>query len=232
MEHNFYYHPLSFILGAILISIMLIGLMIYVTVILIHRYQHIRTCGYNKSIDEQSLFRNAVFMAILGYIGAFYLISTMYTTLNHLNNIQNNVVDAIHESIVSGKSNKYISAKPYKKVVAIEKNNKLLSIIKTNNTSVNKKHRKKIFMPFTTDCPNILVKYNDHTQESFDIDKASIISKASYKKKPLEINVYNMKLTNLGKKYIRPDNYYLGNTRKIVITSYVKLKSINWQKVN
>ena len=211
---------------------MLIGLMIYATVLLIHRYQHIRTCGYNKSIDEQSLFRNAVFMAILGYIGAFYLISTMYTTLNHLNNIQNNVVDAIHESIVSGKSNKYISAKPYKKVVAFEKNNKLLSLIKTNDTSVNKKHREKIFIPFATDCPNILVKYNDHTQESFDIDKTSIISKASYKKKPLEINVYNMKLTKLGKKYIRPDNYYLGNTRKIVITSYVKLKPINWQKVN
>lgn len=206
--------------------------MIYVTVVLIHRYQHIRVCGYDKSINEKSLFRNAIFITIIGYICTFYLISIMYTNLNHLNNIQNNVVDAIHKSIISGKSNKYISAKPYKKVVAIEKNNKLLSIIKTNGTSVNKKHRKKIFMPFTTDCPNILVKYNDNTQESFDIDKASIISKASYKKKPLEINVYNMKLTNLGKKYIRPDNYYLGNTRKIVITSYVKLKSVNWQKVN
>lgn len=206
--------------------------MLYVTVVLVHRYQHIRVCGYDKSIDEQSLFRNAVFITILGYMGTFYLISIMYINLNHLNNTQNNVIDAIHESIVSGKSNKYISAKPYKKVVAIEKNNKLLSIIKTNDTSVNKKHREKIFIPFATDCPNILVKYNDHTQESFDIDKASIISKASYEKKPLEINVYNMKLTNLGKKYIRPDNYYLGNTRKIVITSYVKLKSVNWQNVN
>lgn len=232
MEHNFYYHPLSFILGAILIALVLISLMLYVTVVLIHRYQHIRVCGYDKSINEKSLFKNAIFITILGYIGTFYLISTMYTTLNHLNTIQNNVVEAIHKSIVSGKSNKYISAKPYKKVVAIEKNNKLLSIIETNDTSVNKKHRKKISMPFTTDCPNILVKYNDHTQESFNIDKASIISKASNKKKPLKINVHNMKLTNLGKKYIRPDNYYLGNTRKIVITSYVKLKPVNWQNVN
>lgn len=232
MEHNFYYHPLSFILGAILIALVLISLMLYVTVVLIHRYQHIRVCGYDKSINEKSLFKNAIFITILGYICTFYLISTMYTTLNHLNTIQNNVVEAIHKSIVSGKSNKYISAKPYKKVVAIEKNNKLLSIIETNDTSVNKKHRKKISMPFTTDCPNILVKYNDHTQESFDIDKALIISKASYEKKPLEINVYNMKLTNLGKKYIRPNNYYLGNTRKIVITSYVKLQPVNWQNVN
>lgn len=206
--------------------------MLYVTVVLIHRYQHIRVCGYDKSINEKSLFRNAIFITIIGYIGTFYLISIMYTNLNHLNNIQNNVVDAIHESIISGKSNKYISAKPYKKVVAIEKNNKLLSLIKTNDTSVNKKHREKIFISFATDCPNILVKYNDHTQESFDIDKTSIISKASYKKKPLEINVYNMKLTKLGKKYIRSDNYYLGNTCKIVITSYVKLKIVNWQNVN
>lgn len=171
----------------------------------------------------------------IGFITAVVIFFTAYMTYDILvnffqyNDIQSQVISSIQNNIMTGKSNKYIIVKPYKKVIAIEKNNELYAYIKSNDESVTNKHSQK---SFTIPDTKLLIKYSDGTQESFTNEKTSIISKPSHEKKTMTINVYTVKLTNTGMHYMSLDmiNTYTG--RRAVITSYAKIKSINWQTVN
>ena len=145
------------------------------------------------------------------------------------NDEQFKVIDQIHNAVMSGKSNKYVSVKPYKNVIAFAKSKELRSTIKANEQYVTQKHVQKTFR---SNDSNLLVKYQNGQNETFTADKTSIISRPSHTKRPIQVKVYSTKLTSAGKHYIAHSGWYLYNTRRAVITSYVEIKPIAWQKVN
>lgn len=180
------------------------------------------------TVNSYMLIIRSVFEICLISCVILYSVASIFINIDRWDSKQVSVVNNIQSAIIQGKSNKYINIKPYKKVVAVANTKKLLSIIAINDSSVTRDHATKTFKLLDAEP---LVKYQDGKQELFTDDRTSIISKSSYVKKPMNVKVYNVYLTNLGKHYLSHKNYGTYHGKRVVITSYVKFKPINWRAV-
>lgn len=182
----------------------------------------------NTNADSHIVFIRSAFEICLLVCVILCVVIGMFVNIDRWNSKQVSVVTNIQSAIMSGKSNKYVNVKPYKKVIAIAKTKKLLSVIAINDSSVTRDQSTKTFKLLYADP---LVKYRNGKQELFTDDQTSVISKPSYVKKPMNVDVYSVCLTNLGKHYLSHKDCGTYQGKRVVITSYVKFKPINWQSV-
>lgn len=190
-------------------------------------------CYYKRlenkmTVNSHMLIIRSVFEICLISCVILYGVASIFINIDRWDSKQASVVNSMQSAIMQGKSNKYVSVKSDKKVIAIAETKKLLSIIAINDSSVTRDHATKTFKLLDAEP---LVKYRDGKQELFTDDRTSVISKPSYVKKPMTVKVYNVYLTNFGKHYLSRKNYGTYQGTRVVITSYVKFKPINWQAV-
>lgn len=182
----------------------------------------------NTNADSHIVFIRSAFEICLLVCVILCVVIGMFVNTDRWNSKQILVVNNVQSAIMQGKSNEYVNVKPYKKVIAVAETKKLLSFIAINDSSVTRDQATKTFKLLDV---KPLVKYQDGKQELFTDDRTSVISKPSYVKKPMNVKVYNVRLTNLGKHYVSHKDYADYRGRRVVITSYVKCKPINWQSV-
>lgn len=221
-QYTGWYYMLFALLCALLLGIGLPG----VIVLGIERYH--QRLENNTNADSHIVFMRSVFEIGLLVCVILYVVIGMFVNIDRWNSKQISVVNNIQSAIMQGKSNKYVSVKPDTKVIAIAETKKLLSSIAINDGSVTRDHATKTFKLLDAEP---LVKYQDGKQELFTDDRTSVISKPSYVKKPMNVKVYNVYLTNLGKHYLYYKNYGTYHGKRVVITSYVKFKPVDWQSV-
>lgn len=221
-QYTGWYYVLFALLCALLLGIGLPG----VIVLGIERY-HQRLENSANADSHIVLMRSAFEICLLVCV-ILYVVIGMFVNIDRWNSKQVSVVTNIQSAIMSGKSNKYISVKPYKKVTAIANTKELLSVIAINDSSVTRNQATKTFKLLEA---KPLVKYRDGKQELFADNRTSVISKSSNVKKPMTVKVYNVCLTNSGKHYVSHKDYGTYQGKRVVITSYVKFKPINWSVV-
>lgn len=221
-QYTGWYYVLFALLCAFLSGIGLPG----VIVLGIERYH--QRLKNNTNADSHIVFMRSVFEICLLACVILYVIIGMFVNIDRWNSKQILVVNNIQSAIMQGKSNKYVNVKPYKKVIAVAETKKLLSFIAINDSSVTRDQATKTFKLLDA---KPLVKYQDGKQELFTDDRTSVISKPSCVKKPMNVKVYNVRSTNLGKHYLSHKDYGTYRGKRVVITSYVKFKPINWQAV-
>lgn len=221
-QYTGWYYMLFALLCALLLGIGLPG----VIVLGIERYH--QRLENNTNADSHIAFVRSAFEICLLVCVTLYVAIGMFVNIDRWNSKQASVVNSMQSAIMQGKSNKYVSVKPDTKVIAIAETKKLLSSIAINDGSVTRDHATKTFKLLDAEP---LVKYQDGKQELFTDDRTSVISKPSYVKKPMTVKVYNVCLTNLGKRYVSHKDYGTYRGKRVVITSYVKFKPINWQSV-
>lgn len=217
-----WYYMLFALLCALLLGIGLPG----VIVLGIERYH--QRLENNTNADSHIVFIRSVFEICLLVCAISYVVIGMFVNIDRWNSKQISVVNNIQSAIMRGKSNEYVSVKPYKKVIAIANTKELLSVIAINDSSVTRNQATKTFKLLEA---KPLVKYQDGKQELFTDTRTSVISKSSSVKKPMTVKVYNVCLTNAGKHYISHKDYRTYRGKRVVITSYVKFKPVNWQSV-
>lgn len=137
------------------------------------------------------------------------------------------VVANMHSAIIQGKSNSNLEVKPYKKVVAIKKSDKLQNYLvamqNDNNQNTNVVGVKSLL---------VLVKYADHSQEWFKNKHVTLKVRYVKEERPMTVTVYKTKITKKAMDYIQlDDTFHNYNNRQVVITKYVKKKPVNWQSV-
>lgn len=221
-QYTGWYYVLFALLCALLSGIGLPCVIVLVT----ERYH--RRLENNTNADSHTLFIRSTFEICLFVCVISYVIIGMFVNIDRWNSKQILVINNIQSAIMQGKSNKYVSVKPYKKVIAVADTKKLLSFIAINDSSVTRDRATKTFKLLDAEP---LVKYQDGKQELFTDDRTSVISKPSYAKKPMNVKVYNVRLTNLGKYYLSHKDYGTYRGKRVVITSYVKFKPISWRAV-
>lgn len=221
-QYTGWYYMLFALLCALLLGIGLPG----VIVLGIERYH--QRFENNTNADSHMVFMRSAFEIGLLVCVILYVVIGMFVNIDRWNSKQISVVNNIQSAIMQGKSDKYISVKPYKKVIAIANTKELLSVIAINDSSVTRDHATKTFKLLDAEP---LVKYRDGKQELFADNRTSVISKSSYVKKPMNVRVYNVCLTNLGKRYVSHKDYGTYRGKRVVITSYVKFKPISWRVV-
>lgn len=221
-QYTGWYYVLFALLCVLLSGIGLPG----VIVLGIERYH--QRLENNTNADSHIVFMRSVFEICLLACAILYVIIGLFVNIDRWNSKQASVVNSMQSAIMQGKSNKYVSVKPDTKVIAIAETKKLLSSIAINDGSVTRDHATKTFKLLDAEP---LVKYQDGKQELFTDDRTSVISKPSYAKKPMNVKVYNVRLTNLGKHYLSHKDCWTYQGKRVVITSYVKFKPINWQSV-
>lgn len=221
-QYTGWYYMLFALLCALLLGIGLPG----VIVLGLERYH--QRLENNTNADSHIAFVRSAFEICLLVCVTLYAAIGMFVNIDRWNSKQISVVNNIQSAIMQGKSNKYISVKPYKKVTAIANTKELLSVIAINDSSVTRNQATKTFKLLEA---KPLVKYRDGKQELFTDDRTSVISKPSYVKKPMNVRVYNVRLTSLGKHYVSHKDYGTYRGKRVVIISYVKFKPINWQAV-
>lgn len=221
-QYTGWYYMLFALLCALLLGIGLPG----VIVLGIERYH--QRLENNTNADSHIAFVRSAFEICLLVCVTLYVAIGMFVNIDRWNSKQVSVVTDIQNAIMQGKSNKYISVKPYKKVIAIANTKELLSVIAINDSSVTRNQATKTFKLLEA---KPLVKYQDGKQELFTDDRTSVISKPSYVKKTMTVKVYNVCLTNSGKHYVSHKDYGTYQGKRVVITSYVKFKPISWRTV-
>lgn len=221
-QYTGWYYVLFALLCVLLSGIGLPG----VIVLGIERYH--QRLKNNTNADLHIVFMRSVFEICLLACAILYVIIGMFVNIDRWNSKQISVVNNMQSAIMQGKSDKYISVKPYKKVIAIANTKELLSVIAINDSSVTRNQATKTFKLLDA---KPLVKYQDGKQELFTDNRTSVISKSSYVKKPMNVRVYNVRLTSLGKRYVSHKDYGTYRGKRVVITSHVKFKPINWQSV-
>lgn len=165
--------------------------------------------------------------AIVVIATSILIVVFCFFTISSWNNETEDVVANIHSAIIQGKSNSDLEVKPYKKVVAIKKSDKLQDYLATmqndNNQNTNVVGVKSL---------PVLVKYADHSQEWFKNKHVTLKIKYVKEDRPMTVAVYKTKVTKKAMHYIQlDDTFHTYNNRQIVITKYVKKKPINWQAV-
>ena len=192
-QYTGWYYILFALLCALLLGVGLPG----VIVLGVERYH--QRLKNNTNTDPHMIFIRSAFEICLLFCAISYVVIGMFVNIDRWDSKQISVVNNIQSAIMSGKSNKYISVKPYKKVIAVANTKELLSVIAINDSSVTRNQATKTFKLLEA---KPLVKYQDGKQELFTDTRTSMISKSSYVKKPMTVNVYNVCLTNLGKRYV------------------------------
>lgn len=221
-QYTGWYYMLFALLCALLLGIGLPG----VIVLGIERYH--RRLENSANADSHIAFVRSAFEICLLVCVTLYVAIGMFVNIDRWNSKQASVVNSMQSTIMQGKSNKYVSVKLDTKVIAIAETKKLLSSIAINDGSVTRDHATKTFKLLDAEP---LVKYQDGKQELFTDDRTSVISKSSYVKKPMNVRVYNVRLTSLGKRYVSHKDYGTYRGKRVVITSYVKFKPISWRTV-
>lgn len=221
-QYTGWYYMLFVVLCALLLGVGIPS----VIVLGIERY-HQRLKNNTNANSHIVRMRSAFEICLLACV-ILYVVIGMFVNIDRWNSKQVSVVTNIQSAIMQGKSNKYISVKPYKKVTAIANTKELLSVIAINDSSVTRNQATKTFKLLEA---KPLVKYQDGKQELFTDDRTSVISKPSYVKKPMTVKVYNVCLTNLCKHYLSHKYYSTYRGKRVVITSYVKFKPISWRPV-
>lgn len=217
-----WYYAFAILLCGLLLGIGLPGVIVFG----VERYHRRRE--NNTNADSHIVFVRSAFEICLLVCVILYVAIGMFVNIDRWNSKQASVVNSMQSAIMQGKSNKYVGVKPDKKVIAIAETKKLLSIIAINDSSVTRDHATKTFKLLDAEP---LVKYQDGKQELFTDDRTSVISKSSYVKKPMNVKVYDVRLTNLGKHYLSHKNYGTYHGKRVVITSYVKFEPISWRTV-
>lgn len=221
-QYTGWYYILFALLCALLLGVGLPG----VIVLGIERYH--QRLENSTNADSHIVFIRSAFEICLLFYAISYVVIGMFVNIDRWNSKQVSVVTDIQNAIMQGKSNKYISVKPYKKVIAVANTKELLSVIAINDSSVTRNQATKTFKLLEA---KPLIKYQDGKQELFNDDRTSVISKSSYVKKPMNVKVYNVRLTNLGKHYVSHKDYGTYQGKRVVIISYVKFKPISWRTV-
>ena len=224
---DYYQYAGWYYVFAILLCILLLGMGLS-SVIVLGADCYYKRLENKMTVNSHMLIIRSVFEICLISCVILYGVASIFINIDRWDSKQVSVVNNIQSAIIQGKSNKYVNVKPYKKVVAVADSKKLLSIIAINDSSVTRDHATKTFKLLDAEP---LVKYQDGKQELFTDDRTSIISKSSYVKKPMNVKVYNVYLTNLGKHYLSHKNYGTYHGKRVVITSYVKFKPISWRTV-
>lgn len=221
-QHTSWYYTFAALLCVLLLGIGLPG----VIVLGVDRYH--RRLENNTNTNSHIAFVRSAFEICLLVCVTLYVAIGMFVNIDRWDSKQVSVITDMQSAIMQGKSNKYVSVKPDKKVVAVANTKKLLSIIAINDSSVTRDHATKTFKLLDAEP---LVKYQDGKQELFTDDRTSIISKSSYVKKPMNVKVYNVHLTKLGEYYLPRKSYGTYHGKRVVITSYVKFEPISWRTV-
>ena len=159
--------------------------------------------------------------SILIMVFCFFTISSIW------NSKTDDVVANMHSAIIQGKSNSDLEVKPYKKVFAIKKSDKLQDYLATmqndSNQNVNVVGVKSLL---------VLVKYADHSQEWFKNKHVTLKVRYVKEDRPMTVAVYKTKITKKAMSYVQlNDTLRNYNNRQVVITKYVKKKPVNWQAV-
>ena len=132
------------------------------------------------------------------------------------------IVASMNSAIVQGKSNSDLEVKPYKKVIAIKKSDKLQDYLIAMQTS----NQQDANVVGVKSVP-ILVKYADNSQEWFKDTHIALRIRYVKENKPMTVAVYQTKITKNAMKY----TIHAYNNRQVVITKYIKKKPIDWQSV-
>ena len=221
-QYTGWYYAFALLLCGLLLGIGLPG----VIVLGIDRYH--KRLENEMTVNSHMLIIRSVFEICLISCVILYVVASVFINIYRWDSKQVSVVNSMQSAIIQGKSNRYVNVKPCKRVVAVANTKKLLSIIAINDSSVTRDHATKTFKLLGAE-PSL--KYQDEKQELFTDDRTSIISKSSYVKKPMNVKVYNVRLTNLGKHYLSHKNYGTYQGKRVVIISYVKFRPINWRAV-
>lgn len=183
--------------------------------------------GRDSTLSESIDFISYVMSWIMGIVIIVLIFCFGLFTLLSWDSKTSDIVANMNSAIVQGKSNSDLEVKPYKKVIAIKKSDKLQDYLAEMQTNDEQNDN----VVGIKSVP-VLVKYADHSQEWFKNTHIALRIRYVKENKPMTVAVYQTKITKKAMKYTQiKDTIHTYNNRQVVITKYIKKKPIDWQSV-